>query len=145
MNKTFAAELAGYITKYSKQFKTDPRISVAIAMQETAFANINREGSVYTKDKQLVRGITDVGVFQIHVATIAYMGIDIERLKNDVEYQTYWHVKILAEKIKICKQKRQKLEVESGDEWSCYHSFTLDKRMEYVEDVGAHLAKLEQP
>jgi hypothetical protein len=143
-DRAFATELAGYILKYSKQFKTDPRVSVAIAMQETAFVNKNREGSVYTKDRQIVHGVTDVGVFQIHIATIAYLGIDIERLKTDVDYQTYWHTKILADKIKVCKSKRQKFEAKSGDEWSCYHSFTLDKRLEYVSDVGAHLAKLGQ-
>lgn len=142
VDKTFARNLAKYIAKYSRIFKTDPKISVAIAMQETAFANRNREGSVLTDDGAIVHGITDVGVFQIHIETIAYLGIDTERLKRDVEYQTFWHTKILAEKIKVCTKQREKLEVEVGQEWSCYHSFTKTKREIYVGYVGPYLAKL---
>lgn len=140
----FVAQLAGYISKYAKQFKTDPRISVAIAMQETAFVNKNRQGTVVTKDGRFVQGVTDVGVFQIHVDTIRDLGIDYERLKRDVDYQTFWHVKILAQKIKMCRSQRERFQVELGNEWSCYHSVTPSKRLEYVTDVGAHLAKLEK-
>lgn len=142
VDKAFAIKLSRYIARYSKMFKTDPRLSVAIAMQETAFSNKNRVGSVITSNGRIVHGITDVGVFQIHVATIAYLGINTERLKVDVDYQTYWHTKILAEKIKICTQQRAKLKVSQGSEWACYHSFTLAKRDVYIEDVGVHLAKL---
>lgn len=142
VDRAFALQLSQYILKYSKQFKTDPKISVAIAMQETAFVNKNREGAVMTDDGTIVHGITDVGVFQIHIATIAYLGIDSDRLKTDVEYQTYWHTKILAEKIKICRAKAQELEVVPGKEWGCYHSFNANPRAEYVADVGVHLTKL---
>lgn len=142
INKGFAMELSGYIAKYSKQFKTDPMLSVAIAMQESSLENKNREGAVMTEDGTIVRGITDVGVFQIHIATIANEGIDADRLKTDVDYQTYWHTKILAEKIKTCTAQRTKLQVKAGNEWSCYHSFTYSKRSVYVQDVGVHLAKI---
>lgn len=142
VDKAFATTLSNSIARYSKRFNTDPMISVAIAMQESAFANKNREGSVMTKTGQIVHGITDVGVFQIHIATIAYLGIDVVRLKTDVDYQTYWHVKILAQKIKVCTEQRDRLDVLKGNEWSCYHSFTPSKRKIYLEDVGAHLAKL---
>lgn len=143
VNKTFAILLSNSIARYSKRFGTDPMLSVAIAMQESAFVNKNREGSVMTKSGTIVHGITDVGVFQIHIATIAYMGIDPARLKTDIDYQTYWHVKILSQKIKVCTEQRQKLHVEQGNEWSCYHSFTPSKRQVYLEDVGVHLAKIQ--
>lgn len=144
VDRVFALKLSQYILKYSKQFKTDPKISVAIAMQESAFVNKNREGDVLTDEGEIVHGITDVGVFQIHIATIAYLGIDAERLKADVDYQTYWHTKILAEKIKICRAKAQELKVEAGHEWSCYHSFNEGPRAEYVADVSPHLLKLSR-
>jgi hypothetical protein len=142
VDKTLAMQLSNSIAKYSKMFGTDPLFSVAIAMQETAFVNKNREGAVMTKTGKLVRGITDVGVFQIHVATIAYLGIDVVRLQTDIDYQAYWHTKILAQKIKVCSGARKKLDVKIGNEWSCYHSFTPSKRQVYLKDVGVHLAKL---
>lgn len=142
VNKVFALQLSKSITKYSKMFGTDPMFSVAIAMQESAFENKNRMGSVLSKAGKMIHGVTDVGVFQIHIATIAYLGIDAKRLMTDVDYQTYWHTKILSSKIKTCKAQHQRLEVKAGDEWSCYHSFTLEKREVYLEDVGVHLAKI---
>lgn len=148
INKEFAASLSIYITKYAKKFGFDPTISVAIAMQESSLDNINRMGNIL-KDGKLVRGISDVGVFQIHIDTIANLNnaggaIDFQRLENDVEYQTYWHARILQTKIKTCKAERAKLQVGLGAEWSCYHSFTLAKRKVYVKDVSRHLAKLSR-
>src|SRR6185436_10744324 len=137
-----ATQLSNSISKYSRMFGTNPMFSVAIAMQETAFVNKNRFGSILTKSGRLIRGITDVGVFQLHIATIAYLGIDSKRLQNDIDYQTYWHIKILAQKIKVCTNQRTKLKVQIGNEWSCYHSFTPSKRNIYLEDVGIHLPKL---
>lgn len=141
VDRAFAVSLSKSIAKYSRMFKTDPKLSIAIAMQESAFANKNRIGSVLTDDG-VVSGVTDVGVFQIHIATIAYLGIDTERLKKDVDYQTFWHTKILAEKIKTCAAQRKKFRVKEGNEWACYHSFTPQKRAIYLEDVGVHLAKI---
>jgi hypothetical protein len=141
-NPEFAGKLSSYIMKYSKQFGTDWRHSVAIAMQESAFENKNRYGTVMTKKGRLISGVTDVGVFQIHVRTIAAFGINPSRLERDVEYQTYWHTKILAQKVKTCSKNRKSMEVKSGNEWSCYHSFTYEKRQVYLADVTTHLSKI---
>lgn len=146
INKQFAAELSLYITRYSKKFGFDPNISVAIAMQESSLENKNRIGTIL-KDGKFVNGITDVGVFQIHIRTLANLNkegyaIDTKRLENDVEYQTYWHAFILKNKIKTCKNERSKLKVSVGSEWSCYHSFTLEQRKVYLKDVSRHLVKL---
>lgn len=143
VDSAFAQKLSTIIVKNAQTFGLDPMHSVAIAMQESAFANVNRMGAVMTKDGKLVRGVTDVGVFQIHVATIAYLGIDMQRLMTDLDYQGYWHAKILSEKIKVCSSKRSKLAVTLGNEWSCYHSFTPSKRKVYLKDVGVHLAKIK--
>lgn len=147
VDKPFARALSNSIAKYSRKFGFDPKISVAIAMQESSFSNINRLGTVLTKRNHVVHGITDVGVFQIHIETIAGLrengsDIDIERLKVDVDYQTYWHARILKTKIAICEAQREKLQVEDGLEWSCYHSFTVKQRSLYVDLVGAHLSKI---
>lgn len=148
VNKSFARLLSRSITRYSKKFGLDPKPSVAIAMQESTFKNINRLGTVLTKRNNVVNGVTDIGVFQIHIETIAHMiesgyKIDVEKLKNDVDYQAFWHAKILKKKINICKAQREKLDVEEGEEWSCYHSFTKKERLIYVGYVGAYLDKLE--
>lgn len=146
IDKQFAVSLSFYIAKYAKQFEFDPAISVAIAMQESSLSNKNRMGTVL-KDGKFVRGITDVGVFQIHVDTMADLNntgnrIDYQRLLADIGYQTYWHAKILSAKIKTCKAKRATLKVSAGNEWSCYHSFTYTKRKTYLKDVSRHIVKL---
>lgn len=148
IDRKFAAELSVYVSRYARKFKFDPAISVAIAMQESSLRNINRMGTVLRHGK-LVRGATDVGVFQIHVDTIANLNaageaIDLDRLERDVEYQTYWHARILSDKIRTCKTERVKLEVRRGNEWSCYHSFTQSRRKVYLKDVTRHLVKLTQ-
>jgi hypothetical protein len=115
-------------------------------MQESSLENKNRAGYIL-KDGELVFGTTDVGVFQIHIHTLANLkaegqDIDVVRLNTDVEYQTYWHAKILKSKIQTCKSKRVKLNVTKGSEWSCYHSFTLAERKIYLNDVGLHLSRI---
>ena len=149
VNKAFALSLSKSIAKYSRKFGVDPKISVAIAMQESGFENKNRMGTVLTKRNQLVHGITDVGVFQIHVNTIASFNergvvLDTERLKTDVDYQAFWHAKILKKKISMCKAKRDKFDIEEGQEWSCYHSVTKKQRETYVDYVGPYIEKLSQ-
>lgn len=147
MNQTVARELSNYIAKYSKQFGTDPKISIAIAMQESSLINRDREGSVLLKDGSIVQGVTDVGMFQLHIHTIENMrksgwDIDFNRLRTDIEYQTYCHIRLLKAKIKVCQNKKE-LGVPPGEEWSCYHSYTPKLRQVYVQFVSAHLAKLK--
>lgn len=147
VDKQFARTLSDSIARYSRRFHIDPRISVAIAMQESSFQNVNRLGTVLTKRNHVVHGVTDIGVFQIHIETISnlnYQGrtIDMERLKTDVDYQAFWHAKILKSKINVCRAQREKLDVEEGAEWSCYHSFTKEQRQVYVDFVEPYLTKL---
>lgn len=148
VDREFARQLSDSIHRYSSIFGTDPKVSVAIAMQESSFSNIDRMGTVLTKQGKFVKGATDLGVFQIHINTISNLkneghDVDVERLKVDVDYQAYWHTKILKSKILTCRIKRRSLNVAPGEEWSCYHSFTPAKRSVYVRDVGNHLSKIK--
>lgn len=149
INRTFAMELSNYIYKYSQRYGTDPTHSVAIAMQESSLINRDRKETVIDKRGNVVRGVSDVGVFQLHVDTIKNMresqgwDINFDRLRSDVEYQTYWHIRLLKRKIRICSSKREKLRVTPGNEWSCYHSYTYKRRQIYLEDVSVHLEKIQ--
>jgi len=140
---SMAVKLSNAINKYSRKFGTDPMVSVAIAMQESGFTNKNRTEAFVAPDGTVKQGITDVGVFQIHVDTIRHFKIDSARLLRDLDYQAYWHTRILKEKIKTCQSKREKLNVKEGNEWSCYHSFTPSKRKIYLNDVKRHLAQIQ--
>lgn len=148
INRTFAMELANYIYKYSQQFGTSAAHSVAIAMQESSLINQDRLGAVLSKTGKVVHGVTDVGVFQLHIDTIDNMrqkgwDIDFDRLRSDVEYQTYWHVRLLKEKITVCTKNRISLAVPEGEEWSCYHSYTPKHRTNYAALVSRHLGRIQ--
>lgn len=150
INRSYAMELSNYIYKWSKYYGTDSKLSVAIAMQESSLINRDRKGIVLTEDGKRVRGVTDVGVFQLHIDTIDNLNktlkwdIDFRRLRSDVEYQTQIHTRLLRRKIAICESDRYKvkLKVKDGNEWSCYHSFTYRRRQTYIRDVGVHLDKI---
>jgi hypothetical protein len=146
VDRSFAMELSWHLAKYSRKFGTDPVISVAIAMQESSLSNQDRYGAVFNGGK-VTHGISDVGIFQLHVKTIDDLkargwNIDFERLRTDIKYQTYWHTRLLSRKIQVCRSKRAELKVTPGTEWSCYHSYTQSHRETYLRSVQAHLAKL---
>ena len=81
INKKFAMELSNHLYKYTKIYKTDANISVAIAMQESSLRNINKMASVHHGGK-VVKGVTDVGVFQFHVDTINNFNLDYDNSSN---------------------------------------------------------------
>lgn len=145
VKKKFAYKLSNYIYEYSKQFGTDPLVSIAIAMQESSIKNIDKKNTVLVKMGNTVTGISDIGVFQIHIKTVINMQkqqnwhINFNRLVKDVKYQTYWHARLLKRKINICKKMHLKLHIKPGNEWSCYHSFSYKKRKEYLKDVNRYL------
>jgi len=135
VNKSFAMELSNYLYAASKHYGTNPMISVAIAMQESSLRNIDRYETVLTSKGRYVKGVTDIGVFQFHVTTIKNLNIDAPRLRSDLRYATWQHVKLLARKQRICERKKWA----EGVEWSCYHSYTKKHRRAYVEKVGKYL------
>lgn len=149
VDKGFALKLSDYISKYSLSFGTNPMISVAIAMKESSIRNQHKMGLILSNDNKEIEGITDFGVFQIHMRTIKDVRerlgwhIDTARLKNDVEYQTYWHTRILKMKIKTCSKPSVKVrrKIKDGNEWTCYHSGTLSKRLTYLKEASPYLKK----
>ena len=92
----------------------------------------DRWGSFLTDDGEVVRGRTDLGISQIHVSTAVAYGLDLERLSDDMEYNVKAHFKILADKIKGCKNL-------GAEAWSCYHSTTTYHRLKYLKDVSRYL------
>lgn len=140
IDKDFAMKLSNMIYRKAKKYKTDPMVSVAIAMQESSIRNINRHETAvnhyecyHLKICEPIKTISDVGIFQIHVNTAKHYDIDIHRLLTDIEYQVESHMKILSSKIKLCKRKGIKTV------WSCYHSVTPKHRNKYVRMVGRYL------
>lgn len=130
-----AIELSNLFYKYSKQFKLNPHISVAIAMQESSLKNRNRYeygAEFLAENVRLTRVATDIGLFQIHINTAKYYKIDIFKLKNDLDYAFYWHFKILSDKIKQCSRLGK-------DAWTCYHSKTPKFRKIYKQKVEKYL------
>jgi len=139
-NSAWAMKLSNIIYKEAKKIGIDPKLSVAIAMQETSLRHINRKQKIIVEKEvcdlggkpcmivhEIVSGYSDLGLYQFHVNTIIHYKIDINQL-DDLEYATKMHFKILADKLKMCKKH--------GDQaWTCYHSKTERLRNRYYEDV----------
>lgn len=150
INRSYAMELSNYIYKWTRYYGVDPKLSVAIGRQESGLINKDRRGVVLTKTGKKVHGVTDIGVFQLHVATLAAMdeelgwNIDYSRLRSDLDYQTQLHVRWLKHRIRVCNISRiaKKRKVIPGSEWACYHSYTKSRRKIYIKDVRQYLVKI---
>lgn len=139
IDREFAMELSDLLYKYSKKYETDPLVSVAIAMQESSLVNTNRTSRAIIKmpnnTYDYIDVITDVGLFQFHVNTIENYDLDVNRIKKDLDYAVYHHVKLLKQKMNLCV----KLGVAYSVSWSCYHSATPKHRERYVRLVMRYL------
>lgn len=138
IDSKLAMELSNLIYKYSKVYKIDPFVTVAIVMQESGFARKDRK----TWGLVDINGIetptivvTDVTLYQFHIKTINHYGLDLNKLRTNLEYATDSHFKILKDKINLCKKRG----VSSSVAWSCYHSTTDKLRKRYIEDVSRYL------
>lgn len=135
----FAFHLSNLIFQEARKYNKDPMISVAIAMQESSLNNINRVEWVSDDKGNIIRGYSDIGIFQIHAMTAKEFNLDANRLMHDVQYQVQSHFKILKRKVSVCSQKRERLKVEPGTEWSCYHSYTPEIRKRYKKLVERYI------
>lgn len=135
----FAFYLSNLVYQYAKKYNKDPMISIAIAMQESSLNNINRVEWVVNDKGETIRGYSDIGIFQIHAMTAKEFNLDANRLMHDIEYQVASHFEILKRKVAVCKQKREKLKVAVGNEWSCYHSYTPEIRKKYKKLVERYM------
>jgi hypothetical protein len=135
INKKFAMNLSSLVYKYSREYKQDPFISIAIAMQESSLRQRHRvEKVAHFTDKgyEIIRGYTDLCLFQIHISTAINYGMDLMKLNTNLEYCVEQHFKIMKKKRKICKKLGK-------DDWTCYHSMTEVLRLQYKKLVERYL------
>lgn len=132
-------KISNLFHKYSRVHKiSNPILSVAIAMQETNFRpekSRKQDIIVFNKemtDWKVIRGYTDICMFQFHVGTIVKEKMDPIKLKIDLEHCIEQHFKLLKKKLRICKHLKE-------EAWTCYHSRTLKLRKRYKEDVEKYL------
>ena len=136
ISKKRAMQLSNIIYKYSKKYNQNPHISVAVGMQETRLRNIHRKQNVIVfgedgKSWEVVRGISDVCMFQFHVDTIIAHELDPIKLKDDIEYCIEQHFILMRQKRKICSHLGK-------DSWTCYHSVNKIPREYYKLLVEKH-------
>jgi len=138
IDSKFAMSLSNLLYKYSKKYKINPHVSVAIIMQESSFRNKDRIVRAYV-DRDGVEVpeyvVTDVSMYQFHVDTIENFKLDTERLRTDLEYATEQHFKLLAKKIKVCSNRG----IGKNKAWACYHSYTRKHMNKYYKLVGRYL------
>ena len=144
-NASDTMALSNLFHKYARKYGQDPLLSVAIARQETGLREINRRQNIIKffdkcdktgcyEDYEIVRGYTDICLFQFHVDTIVHEKLNPVRLKNDIDYCVEQHFKLLKKKRRLCKHLGE-------DSWTCYHSKSKKLRefykslvMEYYDD-----------
>lgn len=133
-----AMSLSNLFYKYARKHGIkNPIRSVAMAMQETSLRSISRSQNVIVFNKdvtkyEIVRGYSDICMFQFHVNTITSYKLDPIELKKDINYCVEQHFVLLKKKMRYCKH----LESEA---WTCYHSATPKLRKRYKEDVERYL------
>lgn len=144
IDRTKAMQLSNTIYKEAKTINLDPMISVAILMQESSFKHVNTykktesteeycSDSYCTKNITIIATVVDLGIAQINVRTAVDYKLDLNMLYNrNTEYALKAHFTILKDKVNQCKHL--------GEEaWSCYHSFTEEHRLRYLELVRKYL------
>jgi hypothetical protein len=138
-----AMQLSNIFHINAKKYNGDPILAVAIAMQETGLRSKQRHQKVIQfateclKDQcnetwQVIQGVSDVCMFQIHIGTILNYKINPVKLKNDLNYCVSWHFKLMKEKRKLCSSL-------GNASWSCYHSKTERIRKIYFKLVSEYL------
>lgn len=139
LEKKWAMRFSNLLVKYAKKSKLDPWRSLAIAMQESSLKFIKRRHTVIIPNTQCqrnqcpayktVKAISDVGLFQLHAATVDQYQLNPSRLLNDLEYMVSTHFMVLLDKIKQCQHL-------GNEAWSCYHSRTEVLRKRYIRKVN---------
>lgn len=117
------------IVKYSKQYKVDWRVSVAIFKQESNF------------DHRVVNWKShDYGIGQMNAKTIQSRDIDLGQLLTDHDYAIEQTFRMLKE----LQDKYGKIDSRKDLRWfTRYHSFTPSIRAIYRKLLDKHLASIE--
>ena len=142
IDKKYAMKLSNIIYKAAHKYKGDSVLAVAIATQETGIKNKHRRQNVIqffekcdeekcAEDWKIIRGVSDVCMFQFHVNTIVNYDIDPIKLKNDINYCVDWHFKLMNIKKKLCRKMNKP--------WACYHSKNKHLRNMYIKLVERYL------
>lgn len=144
MNPKEAMDLSNIISTQARKYNGNPLLAVAIGMQETGLIKRHRTQKIIQFYQEcdesnnecieawrVIKGVTDVCMFQFHVDTILSHNINPIKLKNDINYCISWHFRLMNEKKRLCKHLDQP--------WSCYHSNTEKYRKQYIKDVGRFL------
>lgn len=143
INNQKAMRLSNIMHKKARKYKGDANLAVAIGMQENSLRQRNRQQNVIQfydvcdaegvcrENWRVVRGASDICMFQFHVNTITAYDIDPVKLKNDLDYCVDWHFKLMAIKRKMCRKLEKP--------WACYHSKTPKLREIYIKFVEEYL------
>ena len=142
IDKKWAMKFSDLLFRYGKKYDMDPWRSLAIAMQESSLRNIHRKHTIIVfhttcvkgkchKTYHLVRGYSDLSIFQFHINTALAYDMDILRLDSDLDYAVSQHFKLL-------KLKEARCEELGSVAWSCYHSVTPTKRHLYAKLVNRY-------
>lgn len=117
INNKYAMKISNIMHKYKENM--DPYISIAIAVQETGIRMINRKQKIIIFDNlggyQILKGYTDICMYQFHVDTIIDYKLDPVKLNNNLDYCIKSHFKVMKDKLEICSSL-------NNDAWVCYHS-----------------------
>lgn len=140
LDDKLAISLSNLLSRYSKRYGIDPYRAVAIAFQESGFAQVNRRQRVLTQigtKWEVIEGFSDLSMYQIHIDTATAYQLDLDKLMNNLDYATMIFTRILRDKIELCSE----LEDEA---YSCYHSTTERYRKEYIRLVDRHYQRIRQ-
>lgn len=121
-----AAELGTHIKSIADTFSVDSKVLVAIAFQESSFNTkaINKN---------------DLGMFQLnYIHQIVRRGrpYEIQELTEDWRLNSILAAQYLRECMAIKPEK-------GLEPYTCFHSYTYEKRLVYQQHIRKHLKKLE--
>lgn len=133
VDKRLAMQASNILHVAAKHYGYDPMISVAIGMQETGWRPQDRYRTLASGETV----VTDIGLMQFYVPTVLDFDLDIDRLRNDLNYHIWQHAKLLKRKMNICKRYGWA----EGEEWSCWHIYPIDEERSALREDYARLVK----
>lgn len=144
IDSAYAMQLSNYIHRASLLYKVDGFRVIAIMAQESSInpnaRNIKTTTTTHKECDERERCVTtvttisettDFGLFQFNIFTMKHYNLNIERIMTDTQFVVDFAVKMIADKISLCKKKYPKTA------WACYHSATPERHKEYVNLVNA--------
>lgn len=119
-NPDVARQLARSLWFHCRAFKLDPMVAVALGFVESSLQP-GKESPTH-----------DIGIFQINERTARRYGLDIKRLKADIDYMVYAYALVVSDKLRIC-----------NNDLGCYNSINEPYRTRYRDRVHKQLNRLK--